>query len=56
MLGAIANREERVVGLVAHSSFLLTLFNAALNCDDDKPLYDWFPTGERRCVLLEFFQ
>ncbi len=45
-------REEKVVGVSSHSAWLLAVFNANLQADDD--LKGWFQTGELRSVVLEF--
>ena len=48
-------RPEKHVGVASHSAWLLTLFNACLDCqDEDDKLLDWFETGELRSVVLEF--
>lgn len=40
------------VAVATHSSWLLTLFNAVLECEDEE-LKKWFATGELRTVLIE---
>ena len=40
-------------GVVGHSSFLLTIFNVALDCGEEKELEKWFKTGELRTVWVE---
>ncbi len=42
---------ESHVAVAAHSAFLLSLFNAALECDADETRR-WFATGEMRTVIL----
>jgi broad specificity phosphatase PhoE len=53
----LAKRPERHVGVVSHSSWLLTLFNAVFENNEDNDnskLKTWFQTGEMRSVVLEF--
>lgn len=47
----ICAREEVEIGVVSHSAFLITLFSAVLDCQDEG-LARWFDTGEMRSVLL----
>jgi len=48
----LAPREEKHIGLVSHSGWLMTLFNGVLDCDTS--LKPWFQTGEMRSVILFF--
>eukprot|EP00934_Nitzschia_sp_Nitz4_P008722 Nitzschia sp. Nitz4//scaffold55_size114948//87753//88688//NITZ4_003917-RA/size114948-snap-gene-0.191-mRNA-1//-1//CDS//3329554578//8712//frame0 len=48
----LEGRSEVHVGVATHSAWLLTLFNANLDCDDS--LKGWFQTGELRSTILEF--
>lgn len=52
--GFLKGRTEQEVGVVAHSSFLLTLFNVVLDCGEDTLLERWFKTGELRSVWVAF--
>ena len=52
--GFLKRRPEQEVGVVAHSSFLLTMFNVVLNCEEDISLESWFNTGELRSVWVAF--
>jgi broad specificity phosphatase PhoE len=49
----LKKRPEKEVAVVCHSSFLLTLFNVVLKCDDTT-LEQWFNTGELRSVWVAF--
>lgn len=44
-------RPEVRLALAAHSAFLLAMFNAVLECDEEETRH-WFATGEMRSVLL----
>eukprot|EP00013_Stygamoeba_regulata_P005167 CAMPEP_0177639576 /NCGR_PEP_ID=MMETSP0447-20121125/6094_1 /TAXON_ID=0 /ORGANISM="Stygamoeba regulata, Strain BSH-02190019" /LENGTH=291 /DNA_ID=CAMNT_0019141611 /DNA_START=31 /DNA_END=906 /DNA_ORIENTATION=+ len=48
----LRTRPEENIAVVCHSSFLLTLFNIALDCSPDPTLYEWFETGEMRSVAV----
>jgi broad specificity phosphatase PhoE len=50
----LSTRPEQHVGVASHSAWLLTLFNACMDCQNDPKLLDWFQTGELRSVVLEF--
>ena len=45
-------REETHVGVASHSAWLLAMFNANLECEEN--LKRWFHTGEMRSAILEF--
>lgn len=47
----ISKRSEQHIGVVSHSAWLLTLFNAVFQCDED--LKSWFHTGELRSCKVE---
>lgn len=49
----LESRPEKHVGVASHSAWLLTLFNANVQCHDSL-LSDWFQTGEMRSAILEF--
>ena len=44
-------QSDEEVAVVCHSSFLLTLFNVVLRCEDPE-LERWFGTGELRSVWV----
>ena len=48
----LESRPEKHVGVASHSAWLLTVFNANLECEES--LKAWFETGEMRSVVLEF--
>lgn len=48
----LKSRQEKHIGVVSHSGWLMTLFNGVLECD--KSLKTWFQNGEMRSVLLVF--
>lgn len=48
----LSQRDEKTVGVVSHSCWLLTVFNGVVECDDYLKL--WFGTGEMRSVKLLF--
>ena len=48
----LKDRPEKHVGVASHSAWLLTIFNANLECDES--LKGWFQTGEMRSAILEF--
>jgi hypothetical protein len=50
----LAERPEQHVGVASHSGWLLTMFNAVVDCGGDESLLDWWHTGEMRSVKLEF--
>jgi broad specificity phosphatase PhoE len=50
----LSARPEMHIGVASHSAWLLTLFNANLQCDEN--LRGWFQTGEMRSAILEFTQ
>jgi len=50
-ISALMRKPENVIAVVTHSSFLLTLFNTVLKCDDPV-LGEWFSTGELRSVCI----
>ena len=47
----LLNRSEKCIAVAAHSAFLLTIFNAVFDVEDDA-VRTWFGTGEMRCVVL----
>ena len=47
-------REETVVAVGTHSSWLLRLFNGALDCGSDDKICSKFEVGELRSVVLEW--
>ncbi len=48
----LRTRPEREIAVVSHSSFLFTLLNAVVECEDG--LAEWFMTGELRTVAISF--
>mmetsp|Transcript_19852 Transcript_19852/g.24496 ORF Transcript_19852/g.24496 Transcript_19852/m.24496 type:complete len:285 (+) Transcript_19852:147-1001(+) len=48
----LERRNEKNVGIVSHSGWLMTIFNGVLECDEG--LKPWFQTGEMRSVKLLF--
>mmetsp|Transcript_16030 Transcript_16030/g.31392 ORF Transcript_16030/g.31392 Transcript_16030/m.31392 type:complete len:280 (+) Transcript_16030:1-840(+) len=54
VLKYLSTRPEKNLALVTHSSYLLTLFNAALDCKYAPELKEWFQTGELRSVKIQF--
>ncbi|CAJ1912452.1 unnamed protein product [Cylindrotheca closterium] len=48
----LESRPEKHIGVASHSAWLLTVFNANLECEES--LKAWFETGEMRSVVLEF--
>lgn len=50
----LGTRPESHVGVTSHSGWLLTMFNAVLDCSDAESLKDWWHTGEMRSVKLVF--
>ena len=48
----LESRSEKHVGVASHSAWLLTAFNANLECEES--LKKWFETGELRSAVLEF--
>jgi broad specificity phosphatase PhoE len=53
-LNWLAERPEQHVGVASHSAWLLTMFNAVVDCTGAESLQDWWQTGEMRSVKLEF--
>jgi len=53
LLEWIRTRPEKNIVVVGHSSWLLTLFNAVLTCEDQRSAL-WFSTGELRTVVIKF--
>ena len=55
LMAEVARRTETSISVVAHSSLLLTLFNAVLELRPaDAALGAWFRTGEMRSVSIFF--
>lgn len=50
----LRQRPEKHIGVVGHSSWLLTMFNAVLECDDPDTTGKWFGTGEMRSVIVDW--
>lgn len=50
----LADRPEKNIAVVAHSSWLLTLFNCSLDCSTAPEMAEWFKTGELRSMKLVF--
>ena len=50
----LEKRPEKHIGISSHSAWLLTTFNANMQCDER--LRGWFQTGEMRSAILEFIR
>ncbi len=53
MLEIIKDLPQNNIAVASHSSWLLTLFNCVIECQDES-LMKWFNTGELRSVVLSF--
>ena len=47
----LVSRNEERIAVAAHSAFLLTIFNAVFDVEDEA-VRTWFGTGEMRTVVL----
>lgn len=50
----VRKRPEREIAIVGHSAWLFNVFNAVMDCGENRDLMSWFATSEIRSLEVEF--